>query len=63
MAAACAAPPAPTRSPSGAGPALPALTDTVMAAVSVDDAGIGSAVNDMSRELGAALGIAITGRP
>jgi DHA2 family multidrug resistance protein-like MFS transporter len=28
------------------------LTDTVMAAVPVDDAGIGSAVNDVTRELG-----------
>ena len=40
---------------------MPALTDTVMAAVPVDDADIGSAVNDVSRELGGALGIAITG--
>ena len=35
---------------------LTPLTDTVMAAVPVDDAGIGSAVNDVSRELGGALG-------
>jgi len=45
----------------GGGMALAPLTDTVMAAVPVDDAGIGSAMNDVSRELGAALGIAITG--
>ena len=45
----------------GAGMAETPLTDTVMAAVPVDDAGIGSAINDVSRELGAALGIAITG--
>ena len=45
----------------GGGMALAPLTDTVMAAVPVNDAGIGSAVNDVSRELGAALGIAITG--
>ena len=45
----------------GAGLGMPVLTDTVMAAVPVDDAGIGSAVNDVSRELGGALGIAITG--
>jgi hypothetical protein len=32
-----------------------------MAAVPVSDAGIGSAVNDVSRELGAALGIATIG--
>ena len=45
----------------GGGMGLAPLTDTVMAAVPVDDAGIGSAVNDVSRELGATLGIAITG--
>ena len=45
----------------GAGMAEVPLTDTVMAAVPVNDAGIGSAVNDVSRELGAALGIAIVG--
>ena len=45
----------------GGGMALAPLTDTVMAAVPVNDAGIGSAVNDVSRELGAALGIAIVG--
>ena len=45
----------------GGGMALAPLTDTVMAAVPTNDAGIGSAVNDVSRELGAALGIAIVG--
>jgi hypothetical protein len=40
---------------------MPALTDTVMAAVPEADAGIGSAVNDVSRELGGALGIATIG--
>jgi hypothetical protein len=45
----------------GGGMALTPLTDTVMAAVPVNDAGIGSAINDVSRELGAALGIAIVG--
>lgn len=45
----------------GAGLGLPALTDTVMAAVPEADAGVGSAVNDFSRELGAALGIATIG--
>ena len=45
----------------GGGMALAPLTDTVMAAVPTNDAGIGSAVNDVSRELGAALGIAIIG--
>jgi len=45
----------------GAGMAMAPLTDTVMAAVPVNDAGVGSAANDVSRELGAALGIAIVG--
>lgn len=45
----------------GAGLGLAPLTDTVMAAVPVGDAGIASAVNDVSRELGAALGIATIG--
>ena len=45
----------------GAGMGETPLTDTVMAAVPVDDAGIGSALNDVSRELGATLGIAIIG--
>lgn len=45
----------------GFGLASQPLTDTVMAAVPVEDAGIGSAVNDVSRELGSALGIAILG--
>jgi EmrB/QacA subfamily drug resistance transporter len=40
---------------------LAPLTDMVMASVPVDDAGIGSAMNDVSRELGAALGIAAIG--
>lgn len=40
---------------------MPALTDTVMASVPEADAGIGSAVNDVSRELGGALGIATIG--
>jgi EmrB/QacA subfamily drug resistance transporter len=45
----------------GAGLGFPALTDTVMAAVPEADAGIGSAVNDVSRELGGALGVATIG--
>ena len=40
---------------------MPALTDSIMAAVPVEDAGVGSAVNDVSRELGSALGIAVLG--
>jgi EmrB/QacA subfamily drug resistance transporter len=45
----------------GAGLALPALTDTVMAAVPEREAGVGSAVNDVSRQLGGALGVAVIG--
>lgn len=37
------------------------LTDIVMASVPADEAGVASAVNDVSRELGAALGIAVVG--
>lgn len=37
------------------------LTDIVMASVPADEAGVASAVNDVSRELGAALGIAVIG--
>ncbi len=40
---------------------MPVTTDTVMAAVPVEDAGVGSALNDVSRELGGALGIAVLG--
>jgi EmrB/QacA subfamily drug resistance transporter len=45
----------------GAGLGLPALTDTVMAAVPENEAGVGSAVNDVSRQLGGALGVAVIG--
>jgi EmrB/QacA subfamily drug resistance transporter len=45
----------------GFGLGMPALTDAVMASVPVEDAGVGSAVNDVSRELGSALGVAILG--
>ena len=45
----------------GFGLGMPALTDTVMAAVPVEDAGVGSAVNDVARELGSALGVAVIG--
>ncbi len=44
-----------------AGLGMAPLTDTVMAAVPVDDAGVGSAVNDVTRALGGALGIALIG--
>ncbi len=45
----------------GFGLAAQPLTDTVMAAVPLEDAGVGSAVNDVSREVGSALGVAIIG--
>ena len=45
----------------GFGLGMPALTDAIMAAVPVEDAGIGSAVNDVSREVGSALGVAAIG--
>ncbi len=45
----------------GFGLGMPILTDTVMASVPVEDAGIGSAINDVSRELGSALGVAVIG--
>jgi MFS family permease len=45
----------------GAGLGLPVMTDTVMAAVPERDAGVGSAVNDVSRQLGGALGVAVIG--
>jgi EmrB/QacA subfamily drug resistance transporter len=45
----------------GFGLGMPALTDSIMASVPVEDAGVGSAVNDVSRELGSALGVAAIG--
>ncbi len=45
----------------GFGVVMPTVTDTIMAAVPVDEAGIGSSMNDTSRELGFALGVAILG--
>ena len=45
----------------GFGLGMPALTDAVMASVPIEDAGVGSAVNDVSRELGSALGVAVIG--
>jgi EmrB/QacA subfamily drug resistance transporter len=45
----------------GAGLGMPAMTDTVMAAVPERDAGVGSALNDVSRQLGGALGVAAIG--
>jgi EmrB/QacA subfamily drug resistance transporter len=36
-------------------------TDSIMGSLSVDKAGVGSAVNDTTRELGGALGVAVVG--
>lgn len=45
----------------GFGLGMPSLTDSIMASVPIEDAGVGSAVNDVSRELGSALGVAVLG--
>jgi DHA2 family multidrug resistance protein-like MFS transporter len=45
----------------GMGLAFAPATGIIMAAVPLDKAGVGSAVNDTTRELGAALGIAVLG--
>lgn len=45
----------------GAGMAMPAATDSVMSAVPAAQAGVGSAMNDTTREVGAALGVAVVG--
>ena len=45
----------------GAGIAMPAATSSVMNAVPAARAGVGSAVNDTTREVGAALGVAVVG--
>ena len=45
----------------GMGIVMLTVTDTIMAAVAVDEAGIGSSMNNASRELGFALGVAILG--
>jgi hypothetical protein len=45
----------------GIGLAMAPATEAVMGALPVEKAGVGSAVNDTTRELGGALGIAILG--
>ena len=45
----------------GSGIIMPTVSDTIMAAISPDDAGIGAAMNDTGRELGFALGVAVLG--
>jgi EmrB/QacA subfamily drug resistance transporter len=46
---------------SGMGLALAPSTESIMGALPRDEAGVGSAVNDTSREVGAALGVAVIG--
>ncbi len=45
----------------GMGFVMPAITDTIMAAVPTDDSGIAAAMNNASRSMGATLGVAILG--
>lgn len=45
----------------GAGAVMPPSTGQIMSALPLDRAGVGSAVNDTTRELGGALGVAILG--
>jgi MFS family permease len=45
----------------GMGATFAPATGSIMSAVPLDKAGVGSAVNDTTRELGAALGIAVLG--
>ena len=46
---------------SGMGLALAPSTESIMGSLPLDKAGVGSAVNDTSREVGAALGVAVVG--
>jgi EmrB/QacA subfamily drug resistance transporter len=45
----------------GMGTAMAPATDSIMGSLPVDKAGVGSAVNDTTREIGGALGIAVLG--
>jgi EmrB/QacA subfamily drug resistance transporter len=45
----------------GAGAAMPAATDSIMSTLPAARAGVGSAVNDTTRELGGVLGVAVVG--
>jgi DHA2 family multidrug resistance protein-like MFS transporter len=46
---------------SGAGCAMPSSTTSIMSSLPMNKAGVGSAVNDTTREVGGALGIAVVG--
>lgn len=45
----------------GMGLAMPPATDSIMGSVPVSKAGVGSAMNDTTRQLGGALGVAVLG--
>lgn len=45
----------------GMGIAMTPSTDSVMGSVSLENAGVGSAMNDTTREIGGALGVAVVG--
>jgi EmrB/QacA subfamily drug resistance transporter len=45
----------------GMGLTMPAATDAIMESVPTDQAGVGAAMNDTTRELGGALGVAVLG--
>lgn len=45
----------------GLGMAMPPATDSIMASIPVQKAGVGSAMNDTTRQLGGALGVAVLG--
>ncbi len=45
----------------GAGMAMPSSTTSIMTSLPINKAGVGSAVNDTTREVGGALGIAVVG--
>lgn len=45
----------------GMGTIMPALTETIVSSLPLDKAGVASAVNDTTREIGGAIGIAVMG--
>jgi EmrB/QacA subfamily drug resistance transporter len=45
----------------GMGLAMPPATESIMGSLPIEHAGVGSAVNDTSREVGGALGVAVLG--
>lgn len=45
----------------GMGTAMPPATDSIMGSIPVNKAGVGSAMNDTTRQLGGAMGVAVLG--